>query len=286
MAASGHKSDSGERVTASGHSNLPGGRGNAYADDVTGSGQLTATSHAESGHGETGINARIETGLSVNESFHAVTGSGQKTATGHEKRATGTMTVVVALDLLTANGKRRESENDGDVHGSYSSVTELSYPSVLLDPKTGNHGRITRGGETPKSLSIPHAVGRAARNGETTEAATRERGVCCEQAAPASPAPEGEGEERASPRAPDEIPETLPPLSLDLDRVGGEGASRDPTPGAPCDPPCFPCPPEGREEEEEEVPGRETPEGENVRGEASGAGGTEPEGREGFLRSL
>ena len=115
-------------MTASGHSDLPGGQGNAFADGATGSGQLTATGHAESGHGETGIDPRIETGLSVTESFHAATGRGQKTATGHgvsghEKRATWTITVVNALDLLTANGKRRESENDSDVHGSYSSVT-------------------------------------------------------------------------------------------------------------------------------------------------------------------
>ena len=54
----------------------------------------------------------------------------------------------------------------------------------------------------------------------------------------------------------------------------------------PLRPPCFPCPPEGQKEEEEEVPGRETPEGVSARGEVSGAGGTEPEGREGFLRSL
>ena len=163
-------------MTASSHSDLPGGQGNAYADDVTGSDQPTATGHAESS-----IDPRIETGLSVNESFHAATISGQKTATGHgvsghEKRAKGTMTVVDALDLLTANGKRRESESDGNVHGSYSSVTELSYPSMLLDPKTGNHGRITRGGETPKSLLIPHVVEREARNGERQPRQRRGKG--------------------------------------------------------------------------------------------------------------
>ena len=76
------------------------------------------------------------------------------------------MTVVDTLDLLTANGKRRESENDGDVHSSYSTAIELSYPSVLLDPKIGNHGRIKRGSKTPKSLSIPHVVEHAVRNGE------------------------------------------------------------------------------------------------------------------------
>ena len=117
MTASGHESDSGERVTASGHSDLLGGQGNAYADDVTGSGQKTATRHAESSHGETGIDPRIETGPPEKESAHVESGNGQKTAidrdvTAHGQRATATMT---ALDLLTANGKRRESEKDG--HG-------------------------------------------------------------------------------------------------------------------------------------------------------------------------
>ena len=176
VTVSGHESDTRERVTTSGHSDLSGGQGNASADDVIGSGPKNAIGHADSGHSETGIDPRIENGLSVNESFHAATDSGQKTAIGHEKRATWTMTVAVALDLLTANGKRRESENDGDVHGSYSFVTELSYPSVLLDPKIGNHGRITRGGETPKSLSIPHVVELAARNGERQPRQRRGKG--------------------------------------------------------------------------------------------------------------
>ena len=163
-------------MTASGHSDLPGRQGNAFADGATGSGQKTAT-----GHGGTGINPRIETSLSVTESFHAATGSGQNTATGHgvsghEKRATWTMTGVDALDLLIANGKRRESENNGDVHGSYSFVIWFSYPSVLLDPKIGNHGRITRGGETPKSLPIPHVIERAVRNGERQPRQRRGKG--------------------------------------------------------------------------------------------------------------
>ena len=110
-------------MTASGHASLPGGQGNAFADDASGSGQPTATAHVESGHGVTGIDPRIET-----ESFHAASDSGQKTVTarnvsGHEQRATRTTTIADALDLLTANGKRSESENNGDVHGSYSLVT-------------------------------------------------------------------------------------------------------------------------------------------------------------------
>ena len=52
---------------------------------------------------------------------HAASGSGQKTATapsasGHEKRAKRTTTGVDALDLLTANGKRSESDNHSDTH--------------------------------------------------------------------------------------------------------------------------------------------------------------------------
>ena len=90
-------------------------------------------------------------------------------------------------------------------------------------------------------------------------------GVCSERATPAPPPPEGEGEEGASPPAPDECLETLPPLSLDRGRAGGEGAPPSTTPGAPRDPPCFSCPPKGREEEE--VPGREIPEEVSVRGE-------------------
>ena len=76
----------------------------------------------------TGIGPRIETGHDATESFHAESGSGQETATAHdvsehEKRATRTMTAVDALDLLTANGKRSESESNSDVHASYSHVT-------------------------------------------------------------------------------------------------------------------------------------------------------------------
>ena len=103
---------------------------------------------------------------------------------------------------------------------------------------------------------------------------------------PLRPLPkEKEKRERAR-RAPDDSLEAPPPLSLDLDRAGGEEAPPDKTPGAPRDPSCLPCPPKGREEEEEEVPGRETPEEVSARGEVGGAVGTEPEGREDFLRSL
>ena len=119
MTASGHEIDSGNREQE-----------NAYADDVTGSGQKTANSHAESGPGETGIDPRISTGLPENESIRVESGRGQKTATNpdttaHGKRVIATMTASNALDLLTANGKRSESENDGHGHKNYLTVHKL-----------------------------------------------------------------------------------------------------------------------------------------------------------------
>ena len=74
----------------------------------------------------TDIDPRIETGHDATESFHAESGCGQKTATAldvsdHETSVTRTKTASHAHDLLTANGKR--SESDGDVHESYSLET-------------------------------------------------------------------------------------------------------------------------------------------------------------------
>ena len=104
MTASDHESDLGERVTASGHSDLPGGQGTRTLNDVTGSGQKTATGHTKRGHGKTGIDPRIDTGLPAIESAHVESGSGQKTATAreataHKQIANATMTAIDALDL-------------------------------------------------------------------------------------------------------------------------------------------------------------------------------------------
>ena len=228
MTASGHASDSGERATASGHADLPSGQGNAYADGATGSGQQTTT-----GHCVTGIDPRIETSHVETESSQAASGSGQKTVTapgasGHEKRAKRTMTEVDALDLLTANGKRSESENYGDVHESYSYVTWPSYPSLLLDPKIENHGRITRGGKTTKSPSNSHVVERAVRKGERQRSWRRgKRESTASGQLPLRPLPK-EKEKRERALAPQTYsPEAPPPLLLDLDRAGGEEAPSD-----------------------------------------------------------
>ena len=108
MTASGHEIDAGDRVTASGQRDLPSELGNANADDGIGSGQKTAT-----GHAETGIDPRIETGLPENESAPVESGSGQKTAaaldaTAHGKRATATMTAFDALDSEREEERERE----------------------------------------------------------------------------------------------------------------------------------------------------------------------------------
>ena len=110
----------------------------------------------------------------------------------------------------------------------------------------------------------------------------REKGVCSKRAIPAPPPPEGGGKEGARPLATDKCPEALLPLSLDQSRARGEEAPLK-TLGAPRDPSLFPCPPKGREEEEEEVPGSKTPKEVSEKGEVEGAEGTEPEGREDVL---
>ena len=116
-------SDSRERAIANDRATPPDGQGNAHAHGGNGSGQKTATAHAESSHGVTDTDPRIATRHAATESLHAESGSGQKTATAHsvsdhEKSVTRTMTASHAHDRLTANGKRSESESDGDVHES------------------------------------------------------------------------------------------------------------------------------------------------------------------------
>ena len=150
----------------------PDERGNAYADDAIGSGQKTATGHAESG-----IDPRIETGLPENQSARAE--SNPKITTTRGRTATEKMTASDALDLLTANGKRSESEDDGHGHESCPTESELYDPSVFLALKNGKRGRIEQGSGPPKLLSTHHVAQRAAMSrGEATEEAARAGGVC------------------------------------------------------------------------------------------------------------
>ena len=224
LTASGHESDSGERVNASGHSDLPGGQGNAFADGATSSGQQTAN-----GHGETGIDPRIETGLSVTESFHA--------ATGHEKRATWTMTGVDALDREREEERERERRRrprellDHDLALLSFHAPRSKDREPREDNTRGRDSEVSRGGETSKSLSIPHVVERAVRNGERQPRQRRGKGESAASGQlPLHPLPK---EKEKQERAPDDCPEALPPLSLDLDRAGGEEAPLDTTQGAP-----------------------------------------------------
>ena len=201
--------------------------GNAHAHGGSGSGQKTATAHAESGHGVTDIDPRIETRHDATESFHAESGSGQKTATAHsvsdhEKSVTRTMTAPHAHDPLTANGKRRESESDSDVHESQPHVTQPSYPSPSYALKSVTRGRIKRGSKRLKTPTNSHVVERAVRIGESQQTRrSGKRASAAKEPTPAPPPPEGGGEEGASPHATDKCPEALsPPRQTKVEREG------------------------------------------------------------------
>ena len=257
-------------MTANGHGKLPGEQGNANSVDGIGSGQKTAT-----GHVETGINPRIETGLPESES--------------DPKIATEKTTASDALDRSTANSKRSESENDGHGHESCPTESGLYDPSLFLDPKIRKHGRIEKGSGPPKLLSTHHVAERAEMSGEKQPRKRRGQGKSAATEQPPSlQLPKELKRQRRARTQQTNVQRHFPLLSLDRRRAGEE-ASRDTTPGAPRDPPpphpLLSCPPEGREEEEEEVPGCGTSKEVPARGEAPGAGGTEPEGRD-FLRSL
>ena len=158
-------------MTASIYDALPGEQGITNAVDRIGSGQKTATGHVESSLGETGIDPRIETGLPESESEHDGIGSGPKTATDHVATVRGrteteTTTASDALDRLTSNGKRSESENGSHGHESCPTESGLYDPSLFLNPKIGKHGKIENGSGPPKLLLTHHAAEHAAMSGE------------------------------------------------------------------------------------------------------------------------
>ena len=84
-------------------------------------------------------------------------------------------------------------------------------------------------------------------------------GVCSEQATTAPPPPEGEGEEGASPPAPDECLEALPPLSLDRGRAGGEGAPQAQHQVHPETPPASPARLKGGKKKKKKSQGAKLP---------------------------
>ena len=221
---------------------------------------------------------------------HVESGSGQKTATdldetAHGKRATATMTAFDALDLLTANGKRSESENDGYGHENYSTVNELPYPSVLLDPKIGNHERITRRSGPPKSLSIPHVVERAARNGERQlrKRSGQGKSAATEQLPLHQLPKEPEKRERARAQQTTVQRHFHPSRWTEIQREGRKppGTQHQVHPETP---PSSPAHLRGRKDKRKKSQAAKLPK-EFPRGEKPTAG-TEPEGREGFFHSL
>ena len=182
------------------------------------------------------------------------------------------------------SGKRSESEVEEAGHESWLTESGLYDPSLFLDPKIGKHRRIANGSGPPKTLPTHHVAESAVMSGERQPRKQRGQGASAankQLPPPPPPAPEGAEETEVHSCAPDERPETLPPLSLDLGRVGGEEDSRDAKTGASRDPPLPSRPSEGMEEEEgrasgcvtsEEVParrkefdteGRKKPEGRN-----------------------
>ena len=92
---------------------------------------------------------------------------------------------------------------------------------------------------------------------------------------------EEEKKERARTRQTNAQRHSRPSRRTKVEREGRKHLIK--TLGAPRDPPLFPCPPKGREEEEEEDPGSETPKEVSAKREVEGAEGTEPEGREDVL---
>ena len=111
----------------------------------------------------------------------------------------------------------------------------------------------------------------------------REKGVCSKRANSRAPhlPKEEEKKERARTRQTKAQRHSRPSRRTKVEREGRKHLIK--TLGAPRDPPLFPCPPKGREEEEEEDPGSETPKEVSAKREVEGAEGTEPEGRDDVL---
>ena len=118
------------------------------------------------------------------------------------------MTAFNALDLLTANGKRSESENDG--HGQRKLLDRERALLSCRAPRSEDREPLednTRERTSEVSLNSPRRRACGEEWGETTEEAERAREVRCERATPPSLAPAGAREAGARPRATDDSPE-------------------------------------------------------------------------------
>ena len=114
---SGHESEKGDRVTASGHGDLPDEHMDANAPTETASGQKAATGHAESGPGAAGSGQNTATGhaRTPSKSKHDEIDSCQKTASNHNVTVHGKIAIETrndhpVHDHLTTNRKQRERQ--------------------------------------------------------------------------------------------------------------------------------------------------------------------------------
>ena len=228
---------------------------------MNGSGQKTATGHAESGLGETGIDPRIETGLSESESERDKSWSNPKIATDHfttvrGRTETEKTTASDALDRSTMNGKHSESENNGHGHESCPTENGLYDPSLFPDPKTGKHGRIENGSGPPKLLSTHHVVECAAMSGEKQLRKRCGQGeYAVTKQPPSLQLPKELKRQRCAHAQQTNIQRHFHPSRwTEVEREGGSltGCNTRYTPRPPC---LSSCTPKGQEEEEEEVPG-------------------------------
>ena len=199
--ASSHKGDVEDRATASGHREPPDERGNAHADDAIGSGQKTATGHAESGLGETGF--------PENESARAESGSVPNIATARGRTETEKMTASDALD------REREEERERGRRPRELSDRERALRFFRISRSEERDTREDRARERSSETS-PNSPRRGAccdEWGEATKEASQAGGVRHERATSSSLASEGAEETEAHLRDTDEHPETPPPPS-------------------------------------------------------------------------
>ena len=142
-------------------------------------------------------------------------------------------------------------------------------------------GRIKRGSKRLKTPSNSHVVERAVRIGESQQTRrSGKKGVCSKRANSRAPTTRRRRRRRSEPARDRQMPRGTPAPPARPRSSGRGGSTSQTTLGAPRDPPLFPCPPKGREEEDEEDPGSETPKEVSAKREVEGAEGTEPEGRE------
>ena len=131
-----------------------------------------------------------------------------------------------ALDLLTANGKRSESDNHKLLQRDLALLSFHAPQSEDREPREDNK----RWQDYEVSLEISRRGTCGENWGETMKTEAREKGAYSGRAVPTSPAPEGEGEAGARPRRKPRgtsTPRARPRSS------GRGGSPPDKTPGAP-----------------------------------------------------